>query len=281
MRSTRWIGALLVFLLTPIHASRAQLPLSHERYLIRQVEGSYTCDIRAGECRAIPPGILLQLEWQGTAYQTTLADDSPALVDPYCQFVDNPGLYLGVCPYDPQLETGFWAYIGFGTPYYLQPTIIDEDFDQDGIEGEKGYTYFYGDNAFYLIAYRPDGVLKYVAYRTDDPTAYLYVIVVQVEVQGGQIGFVAREEPMQPRTEVALFPTPAREQLTVALTLARPSTVTLTLYDLLGRPCWQQTIRASAGTSSWIIPRGNWPSGLYLLRVQFDGKQLVQKVLWQ
>ena len=57
----------------------------------------------------------MQLEWQGTAYQTTLVDGSTALVYPYCQFADNPDVYLATCPYDPQFETGFWAYIGGGS----------------------------------------------------------------------------------------------------------------------------------------------------------------------
>ncbi|SHK02378.1 T9SS type A sorting domain-containing protein [Rhodothermus profundi] len=280
MRGVRWISVLLVHALFLIVSSQAQLPLNRERYLIRQVEGSYTCDLRSGECRSLPAQTFLQLEWQGTAYQTTLADGSTALIDPYCRFVNDPSVHLATCPYDPQRENGFWAYLGGGQPFFLQPTIIDVDLDQDGVEGEKGYTYLYGDNAFFLVAYHPDGTLKYVAYRTD-AIPYLYVFVVQVEAQGNLIGLVSREASTLPRPELALYPRPAQERLIVQLTLPRATAVTLTLYDLLGRLCWRQTVQAPAGVSFWMVPRGSWPSGLYLLRMQFDGQQIVHSVVWR
>lgn len=99
--------------------------------------------------------------------------------------------------------------------------------------------------------------------------AYLYVFVVQVEAQGGPIGFVAREAPSLPQPAVELFPIPTLDRLNVRLTLLRPGTVTLTLYDLLGRLVWKETRRLTQGWQQMRLDLSALVTGIY----QFELRQ--------
>ena len=255
MDGFRW-GIFLTFLISLLSA-HAQLPLNHERYRILQTDASYTCDIRAVHARPFPLEHLCSWNGREPPTRPPLSTGVPlwsihtasSLTIPMCIWLRARMI--------PSLKLDSGPTSGVGAPFYLQPTIIDVDFDQDGVEGKKGYTFFYEDNTFY------------VAYRTDDPMAYLYVFVVQVEAQGGPIGFVAREAPSLPQPAVELFPIPTLDRLNVRLTLLRPGTVTLTLYDLLGRLVWKETRRLTQGWQQMRLYLSALVTGIY----QFELRQ--------
>ena len=76
--------------------------------------------------------------------------------------------------------------------------------------------------------------------------------------------------------QVAVFPNPFTESVTVRLSHAAEST-TLGLFDLSGRKV--DEYKQAGGQTIQFTPRENLPAGVYFLRVNADGKQVVYKLV--
>jgi len=72
--------------------------------------------------------------------------------------------------------------------------------------------------------------------------------------------------PARQSIDIRLSPNPVREQLYIHFAKASDQATTLTIYDLNGKMITRQ--RPGDGQTILEISTGDWPAGLYLLRVQ-------------
>lgn len=81
-------------------------------------------------------------------------------------------------------------------------------------------------------------------------------------------------EPVVTATEpdasgsLTMFPSPAREQVTVRYEALTSGAARLEIYDLLGRRIHEQPIRFIRGRNDYLIPTTNWPAGLYQVAIR-------------
>ncbi|MEL7363721.1 MAG: T9SS type A sorting domain-containing protein, partial [Bacteroidota bacterium] len=69
-------------------------------------------------------------------------------------------------------------------------------------------------------------------------------------------------------------PNPFASRTTIRYTLPAPSTVTLRVYDLLGRMVYETTrVTTQAGTHAVEIDARGWPSGVYVAQVETERAQ--------
>jgi hypothetical protein len=86
----------------------------------------------------------------------------------------------------------------------------------------------------------------------------------------GSVGREILPEPVAAKLGPA-YPNPAKTSTTITYSLARPATVTLTIYDVLGREV--ETVVAghrSVGDHATGFDAGGLPSGIYLYQLQAD-----------
>ncbi len=106
-------------------------------------------------------------------------------VDGYCGLLDQPGYTLFPCPFYPGVS-GFQGLLVTNQgaqPIYtpFQATLIDRDFDQDGVVNEPGYASV-ATSFLAFEAYREDGMLKFAGYTVETRNyAYLYVFIYQTQ----------------------------------------------------------------------------------------------------
>ena len=73
--------------------------------------------------------------------------------------------------------------------------------------------------------------------------------------------------------EVALFPNPVRETLTLQWTTEAATEATVTILDLTGKPVQQRQLNPQAGQSQWQIPVADLPAGVYFLNLTSEQEQ--------
>ncbi|MEM6784743.1 MAG: glycosyl hydrolase [Bacteroidota bacterium] len=74
-------------------------------------------------------------------------------------------------------------------------------------------------------------------------------------------------------------PNPFASRTTIRYTLPAPTTVTLRVYDLLGRTVYETTEAATqAGTHAVEIDARTWPSGVYVAEVETEREQLTLRM---
>ncbi|WP_077922402.1 PQQ-dependent sugar dehydrogenase [Spirosoma sp. 209] len=78
----------------------------------------------------------------------------------------------------------------------------------------------------------------------------------------------------QPETDGALtvFPSPAREQVTVRYVALKSGTAQIDVVDLLGRRTYTRPVRVVSGPNDYLIPVGDWPAGVYQIAVHPAGQ---------
>ena len=108
---------------------------------------------------------------------------------------------------------------------------------------------------------------------------------IQLKAKGGRKGAVEAEEEGAVG-EIALsngFPNPSRGAVEFALDLPRESQVEWAVFDLQGRMVWSESRTMSAGraTLRWdgTTPRGQAPTGVYLVRASVDGELFNRRVV--
>ncbi|NJB85692.1 hypothetical protein GGR26_001437 [Lewinella marina] len=77
----------------------------------------------------------------------------------------------------------------------------------------------------------------------------------------------------------APVPNPARQTATVGFELPQPAQVTLTVFDLFGRPLQQSTRRYDAGAQQETLDVSQLPNGNYLIVLDAAGSRLLQKMV--
>jgi hypothetical protein len=104
----------------------------------------------------------------------------------------------------------------------------------------------------------------------------MMVLVAMYTLGSEGIEIVDTQEPL-PQTDVLeIRPAPAKDQAA----FTSPEFIrqgTLTLFDLTGRPVWQQSV---SGTQ-FLVQRGAWPAGMYSYQLQTSAaKVYTGKMLW-
>ncbi len=76
-----------------------------------------------------------------------------------------------------------------------------------------------------------------------------------------------------------LQPQPVTDILEVSLNLPQPGDLAFTLIDLQGRTVLRQNREAILGDNRFSLDMGSFPAGVYVLRVESNGRAAVQKVV--
>jgi len=116
---------------------------------------------------------------------------------------------------------------------------------------------------FYLRELLPSG------YPLDWKTRYQIIEVTEDDI----ITSTQQEELAE---DFDLFPNPATDQLQIQLSsLSAPAD--LTIQNLQGQALYRKRIQLSPALQTHEIQVGDWPAGVYVLRVQSGGRQWVRK----
>ena len=94
-------------------------------------------------------------------------------------------------------------------------------------------------------------------------------------------GGITGAQQMDADMHLNLWPNPARNDATVALTLPHPDQLALELYDLSGKRVQQHSLAASAGENLYPLSLQALPAGMYLLRVSGNNYQQSIRVVKQ
>jgi hypothetical protein len=82
--------------------------------------------------------------------------------------------------------------------------------------------------------------------------------------------------------EMAVYPNPTNEDVTVAFRLDQPSMVNLTIYDLTGRIVWQETQKnygAGAHSVELNVAERGLTNGTYLVNLTSAGTSMTQQLV--
>jgi glucose/arabinose dehydrogenase len=79
---------------------------------------------------------------------------------------------------------------------------------------------------------------------------------------------------------IVMFPSPARDLVTVRYTATTSGPGELEAVDLLGRTIYKQVVRCATGQNEYMMSVANWPSGLYHVAIKSEGQpMLVRRLL--
>jgi hypothetical protein len=79
--------------------------------------------------------------------------------------------------------------------------------------------------------------------------------------------------------DLSVFPNPARERATVALTLKQAAPVQLNVFNATGQSVWSAVSEEPAGFQTVSIPVSHLPAGTYWLQVQTPGTAPISQPL--
>ncbi|NOY05173.1 MAG: T9SS type A sorting domain-containing protein, partial [Chlorobi bacterium] len=86
--------------------------------------------------------------------------------------------------------------------------------------------------------------------------------------------------PDDPAIRLHNYPDPFRVQTTISLQLNAPSTVTLTLLDIMGKPVstlWNGSLEK--GSHSFPFSKNGLPGGVYLILLETNSTRIIRKCL--
>lgn len=83
------------------------------------------------------------------------------------------------------------------------------------------------------------------------------------------------------RLHFQVYPNPVQEQIDIVFELETAEDLHLQLIDLQGRVLLEQQRPSQAGLNAWTLQRGDWPAGLYILRLQSAQKQWTSMLRFQ
>lgn len=122
--------------------------------------------------------------------------------------------------------------------------------------------------------------------------SYLRVKIVNVTDGGNQLyiddlymgdgrsEITSLEKTDTPISDLHIYPNPASVYFNVSLTLAGHTPVRLSLFDQLGRKCYQSPIRKrAAGRHSWRIDTIDLPTGMYTFVLEADQQVISRKLI--
>lgn len=77
----------------------------------------------------------------------------------------------------------------------------------------------------------------------------------------------------------SIFPNPATTDCTLELNSEKATGISVSLYDIAGKQVWKTTEQINTGNYSRKISLTNRPSGVYVVKLQIDGKQYSKKLV--
>jgi hypothetical protein len=80
---------------------------------------------------------------------------------------------------------------------------------------------------------------------------------------------------------ISIFPNPFSDQITLQYNLDKTSNFKFALYDALGNIVYQEENPTAYGYYHYLIPTQNLAQGLYIARIELNGKTFAKKVLKQ
>jgi hypothetical protein len=87
------------------------------------------------------------------------------------------------------------------------------------------------------------------------------------------------EPPAESTIALKAYPNPFSDKLNLRCTLAKPTTIQVTIVDALGRKVFTQEQAFTAGTHTINWKPANTATGLYIVQVQAGQQKQVQKVI--
>ncbi|MEL7363733.1 MAG: T9SS type A sorting domain-containing protein, partial [Bacteroidota bacterium] len=84
---------------------------------------------------------------------------------------------------------------------------------------------------------------------------------------------VSSEEATSPiEFEVVVFPNPVADRVTLSITAPTPSQTVIEVFDVLGRRVWYDVRDSRTTAERIVLDTDAWSAGVYLLRVQAEGR---------
>ncbi len=102
-------------------------------------------------------------------------------------------------------------------------------------------------------------------------------VALMIRANTGTAQFVSRDKENMPLTNVAIFPVPASEELSVLFDFQEATEVTATLYDILGKELATKHVENSRKETLTFDVR-NLKAGNYLIKVQTPNSVMNRKV---
>lgn len=80
-------------------------------------------------------------------------------------------------------------------------------------------------------------------------------------------------------TSVNVYPNPAHDNFNLAISLAKPQPITISVVDLLGQVIRTETRSMTAGTNQLPVNTAGWSEGIYMVQVKTETGVFVQRVV--
>ncbi|MCB2206313.1 VWA domain-containing protein [bacterium] len=87
------------------------------------------------------------------------------------------------------------------------------------------------------------------------------------------------DDAVAPQAQVDVYPNPSTGNMTVVL--RNMQNLHISMYDMLGRCVWQEVVHDAKPQTPLTLPLAGRPSGVYLLRINADGKQYLKCLVVQ
>ncbi|TAK50435.1 MAG: T9SS type A sorting domain-containing protein [Saprospiraceae bacterium] len=94
------------------------------------------------------------------------------------------------------------------------------------------------------------------------------------------VGTTGAEEAL-PGKGFKIFPNPAHSSIHIAAQFptAYAGTVSLSVYNILGKPLWQQALQVAGGEIQTSVDVSTWPPGVYFISLEAGGQAWMEKVV--
>jgi endoglucanase len=118
-------------------------------------------------------------------------------------------------------------------------------------------------------------------YRDASIGAYLYRLAM-VDGDGKLTYSPIRKVVCSEKGIVVVFPNPASDVATVAISEKAGHLEAVALYDIAGRLVWQKSFNAQDDANSVLVPTSEFPAGIYLMQVRTNiGSETTELVIGQ
>jgi len=121
---------------------------------------------------------------------------------------------------------------------------------------------------YYVYVYGYSG-----AYNTSD----CYTLNIQTSASNFK-GISADDESDTP-LNVAMYPNPVSDNLTIDYNSETPGTGVLNIYDISGRVVMSYEVIANKGLNTYSVEMGNFTEGVYLVEMQIENERIVRKIV--
>lgn len=85
-------------------------------------------------------------------------------------------------------------------------------------------------------------------------------------------------ESLLGKVKVSVFPNPANDQFTIAMTAQKQTNLIVSIIDITGKTMYEQTKTLSSGVNNVFINTTEFQTGMYFVRLTSNGQSLTQKL---